>query len=81
MIFLLKFIPIYVLIRDVKDFVMTVTIKSKNNTTQTGISKNLAKFVLWSGHFNADFSSTDQKDLKLDQFPDMDDMTSPSKFW
>ena len=51
MIFLLKLSPIYVLSRDINDFVMTVTIKSKINTTQTGFSKNLAKFVLWSGPY------------------------------
>ena len=56
MIFLLKFSLIYVLSRDIKDFVMTVTIKSKINTTHTGLSKNLAKFVLWSGLYKMQIS-------------------------
>ena len=50
-------------------------------TTQTGLSKNLAESVLWSGPYkNANFSSTDQKDLKLGQYLDIDDITSPSEF-
>ena len=48
MIFFLKFIPIYVHLRVIRDFVITVTIMPKIDTTLTRFSKDLAKSVLWS---------------------------------
>ena len=60
---------------------MTVTIKPKIDTKQTRLSKKSRKIypLIWAFK-NADFSSTNQKDLKLGQCLDIDDMTSPSKF-
>ena len=56
MIFLLKFSPIYVISRVIKDSIMTATIKQKIDKTQTRFSKNLAKSVLWSGPYKMPIS-------------------------
>ena len=48
MIFVLKFSPFYGLSRDIKEFVIAVTIKLKINTMQTRSSKNLTKYALWT---------------------------------
>ena len=52
----LKFCPIYLLLRDIKEFFIAVTIKPKSNTTQTRSSKNLAKCALWSGPYKMPIS-------------------------
>ena len=49
--FLLNFSPIYVLSHIIEDFVVTVIIKPKTDTTQTRFSKYLAKSLLWSGPY------------------------------
>ena len=54
--FLLKFSPIYVLSRDIKEFFVAVTIKPKINSTQTRSSKNLAKSALWFGPYKMQIS-------------------------
>ena len=51
MTFLFKFSQIYVLSPVIKDFVMTVTNKPKIDTTQTRLSKNLAKSALWTSPY------------------------------
>ena len=55
MIFLLKFSATYLLLRTVKDFVITITITPKIDTTQTRFLKSLAKSVLWSGQVKCRF--------------------------
>ena len=44
-----KFSTVYVPLRTIKDFLMAVTITSKNSITQTKSSRKLAKFAPWSG--------------------------------
>ena len=57
---------------------MAVTIKPKISTMHTRFSKTLAKSDV-SGPYD-DYSSTYQKNLKICQYLDINDMTSPSKF-
>ena len=71
LIFLLTFSPIYVFLRVINDFFMTVTNQPKINTTQTRIPKNLTK--------SAYFSSRRQKDLKLGQCLDSNELISSNK--
>ena len=61
-------------------FLLTVSIRPKNSTTQTRFSETLAKSVLLSGSYKMNFGSTYNEDLQLGQCLDIDDMTSPSKF-
>ena len=64
-----------------KRFFIKVTIQPKilqNPNPKFEKSRKICSLV-WHLQ-NTDFSSTDQKDLKLGQCLDMDNMTSPSKF-
>ena len=78
MIFLRKLSPIYVLLRVIKGFLMTIM--PKIDTERTRFSKNLAKSALWSGQMPISALLVKKTDLKLGQCQDIDDMTSTSKF-
>ena len=62
------------------EFFVAAIIKPKINTTQTRISKILAKSAFWSGPYKMLISVLLIRDLKLGQCLDTDNMTSPSKF-
>ena len=53
--------------------------KNQYNADQIFEKSRKIRALVWP-LWNSDFSFTDQKDLKLGQCLDMDDMTSPSKF-